>query len=214
MGAHGGTFTRRVSCRCYCGYRRCCCCCSYGARQCARTRTTVGRHGVTTRSQHRVVLSCPEVGRWPLGCSFSLTLGFFLQHVLSRSPLFSLTFLFSFSFFLSLFLSFSYSLALSRAKRDVGDGGSFSLPPPDRPLSSRNDVYVLSVAPSALSPGLSLSRRVHEKFECAEIVSSGRARTRDSRLARGARYDLAAQFTAHSTETPQGHSTTTRHGKR
>lgn len=207
MGAHGGTFTRRVSCRCYCGYRRCCCC-SYGARRCARTRTTVGRHGVTTRSQHRVVLSCPEVGRWPLGCSFSLTLGFFLQHVLS---LFSLTFLFSFSFFLS--LSSSYSLALSRARNETSATAAAFPCRPRIARSRRVTTYTFSRWPERALPGaLSLApraRKIRMRRDSQQRASE------NARLAPSARrVTIAAQFTAHSTETPQGHSTTTRHGKR
>lgn len=50
MGAHESTFTPGT----FCCYER-------GGCTRTRTRTTTGRHGVATRSRHRVVLSWPEV---------------------------------------------------------------------------------------------------------------------------------------------------------
>lgn len=120
MGAHGGTFTRGASCRYCC---RCSCCCRRRRRRCSysRTRTTAGRHGVATRSRHRVVLSrAPKSAGGLFVGVFRLSLSLFLSVSLP-------------SFFRTLFLRLSsltrsLALSLARAKRDDDGGGGFFLP--------------------------------------------------------------------------------------
>lgn len=130
MGAHGGTFTRGASCRYCC---RCSCCCRRRRRRCSysRTRTTAGRHGVATRSRHRVVFSrAPKsagglfVGVFRLSLSLSLRLPpFFLPYALSP-PLLS--------------HSLTRSLARARETRRRRRRRLFPAvpPPPDRLLAA------------------------------------------------------------------------------
>lgn len=149
--------------------------------------STRGRDPLPTSG--RLVLP-PEVGWWPLRRSFSLSLSLSVCLFLSSS---------TFSLWLS------SSLTLSRARNET-TAAAF----PCRPriaCSRRVTTYTLSRWPERALPG-ALSRRVHEKFECAEIVSSGRARARLVFYA-GTRTTTTAQV-QHSTETAHGtarHST-------